>query len=194
MKGENHRPRPFPDVSNAVDLINAGHIVGYPTETLYGLAADALNEDALARLMRVKRRELSHHIPVLVADQEMLRRIVAHVPSPALALMEQHWPGPLTLVLPARGGLPAVLVNEQGGIGVRISSDPVAGALVRCVGRPITATSANLSQQQPATTADQANLAGVSLVLDDGPRAELASTVVEVYEQPRILRQGSIRI
>lgn len=181
-------------VRRAGELILAGAVVAYPTETLYGLAVDASAAAAVERLLWVKRRDPTHSVSLLVADEQMLGAVVSAISPLARRLMQQHWPGPLTLVLAARDDLPAALVGASGGVGVRVSSDPVATALVRAVGRPITATSANLSHEEPATTAAQAALPGVALVLDDGQRAAQASTVVELVGQPRVLRGGPLRV
>ena len=108
------------------------------------------------------------------------------------ALLGEHWPGPLTVVLAAKPGLPSVLVSEAGGIGLRMSPDPVAAQLVDAVGAPITATSANRSGAPPATVATAAALAGVALVLDDGPRNNPPSTVIEAVGPLRLLRPGPV--
>ena len=184
-----------PNIHRAAECVLSGGVVAFPTETLYGLAADALSDAALQRLLQIKRREPSHNIPILVSDQSMLACVISGASSRARALMDEHWPGPLTMILPAAPGLPAPLVGEGGGVGVRISSDPVAAELVARIGRPITATSANLSSHAPATNAAAAALPGVSMVLDDGPRQEQASTVVSLLSgEPVVLRQGAVQI
>jgi len=134
---------------------------------------------------------------LLIAGREMLAGLVSRVPQQAEQLMRRYWPGPLTLVLPAVDGLPSSLKGPGGGVAVRISSDPVASALVSSVGRPVTSTSANLSGAPPPLGAADAALAGVSLVLDDGPRDRAASTLVAVFDDespPRVLRQGPVCI
>lgn len=181
-------------IRRAADVIISGGVVAYPTETLYGLAVDALSHEALALLLHVKRRDPTHNISILVSDEAMLGRVVAWTSAVARRLMSAHWPGPLTLILPAAHGLPASLVGPGGGVGVRISSDPVAAALVARVGRPITATSANLTSQPPATTAQGATLEGISLVLDDGTRRQQASTVLSLLGEPIVLRQGAVEV
>lgn len=183
----------------AAEVVLAGGLVVYPTETLYGLGADALNPQALARVVAAKGRLASQPIPLLVRDRGMLARVVRLVPPAAEALIERHWPGPLTLVLPAVTGLSPALVGPGGGVGVRISSDPVASELVGLVNRPITATSANRTGAPPAVRADQLvmePLEGVELVVDDGHRGEQASTVVELLDgsPARLLRQGAVRV
>jgi L-threonylcarbamoyladenylate synthase len=181
-------------IRRAAVLVRAGEVVGFPTETLYGLAALALSRVALERLVTLKARDPSQPISVMVEDRAMLGLLVDRIPESAAGLMDRFWPGPLTLVLPARRELPGALVGARGGVGVRISSDPVAAALVRDIGAPMTATSANLSGTSPATTAAEASISGVALVLDDGPRCHPPSTVVEVIDAPVVLRQGAIRI
>ncbi len=135
-----------------------------------------------------------HTLPILVADLDMLSVVTATLSSRAHEVIKKYWPGPLTLVLPARAGLPPQIVSSRGGVAVRISSDPVAAELIRHVGAPITATSANISGFPPATSALAACFEGVDLVLDDGPRGQRASTVVEMLEEPVVLRQGEITI
>ena len=181
-------------IQRAANVILTGGVVAYPTETLYGLAVAALSKEALARLLHVKRRDPTHNISILVSDEAMLRCVVAETSGLARRLMAAHWPGPLTLILPAADGLPAPLVGPGGGVGVRVSSDPVAAELVRRVGRPVTATSANLTSQPPATTAHGATLEGISLVLDGGKRQQQASTVLSLLAEPVVLRQGAVAV
>lgn len=182
-------------IAQAVSLLRAGEVVAIPTETRYGLAVAADSEAALARLQAVKGRGPAQPISVLVADRAMLDAVVAEVSTTAEALMARHWPGPLTLVLPAHPDLPAPLRNADGGVGVRISPDPIAQALVSRFGAPLTATSANLSGQEAATDAQAADLPGVALTLDDGRRDGRPSTVAEVRgAQVRVLRQGGVAL
>ena len=183
-------------ITRAAELVRSGAVVAFPTETLYGLAVDALDGAAVRRLLAVKGRGPWQPFPCLVAHREMMARLVRQVPEPAERLIRAHWPGPLTLVLPAAAGLPLPLVNSEGGVGVRISSDPLAARLVEEAGTPLTATSANLSGRPPARTAEEARLGGVALVLDGATRGALASTVVEVMpgRPPRVIRQGGVVI
>jgi L-threonylcarbamoyladenylate synthase len=182
-------------IEAAAAVLRAGGVVALPTESSYGLAVDALDEGALARLAEVKRRERKVP-PILIAGEAMLARLIEEVPAAARALIARHWPGPLTLALPARAGLPAAIV-EAGFVGVRESPHPVAAALVRAFGGPITATSANPSGAPPAFDAPAAALDGVELVLDGG-RAPGAppSTVARVHPDGRVelVRPGPIPI
>jgi len=173
-----------------------GEVVAFPTESSYGLAVDALSSEAVGRLFALKGREPGKPPPILVADEEMLARVVARVPDAARALMAKFWPGPLTLVLPARAGLPEALTSE-GGVGVRRSPHPVADALVRAFGGPITATSANPSGAPPALRAAEVRaMFGERIHLLDGGDAPGAapSTVARVGEDGTItvLRAGAL--
>jgi L-threonylcarbamoyladenylate synthase len=182
-------------IARAAALLRAGLVVGFPTETSYGLAADALSAAAVARVAQVKGRGPGHPMPVLVADLEMLRRIALDIPARARALIASHWPGPLTIVLPGVPGLPRSITNDAGAVGVRVSSDPIAQQLVQAAGGPITATSANATGEPPAQDPVAAACAGVVLVLADGPRRAPVSTVVEVRgDAVIVLRQGPVRI
>ena len=185
------------DFRRAVAALKHGDAIVFPTETLYGLGADALNGDAVARVFQLKGRDRQNPIPVLVADEGMLLSLVREIPSTARKLMHRFWPGPLTLVMPARPGVPPALVNRDGGIGVRISSQPIATQLVQALGRPLTATSANPSGQEPARTVEQAAQyfgRQIELFVDAGPLASrTGSTVVQVLGATlKIIRDGEI--
>jgi L-threonylcarbamoyladenylate synthase len=182
------------DIGGAAAALARGEVVAYPTETFYGLAVDALDPAALARLAALKGRGADQALSVLVVGQEMLARLVAEIPLRARALMAAHWPGALTVALPARPGLPAPLVAD-GCVAVRESPHPVARALVQAFGAPITATSANPSGAPPARTAAAVRgyFAGC-LVVDGGETAGgRPSTVVRVRgERVEVLRRGAI--
>lgn len=142
---------PEPDlIQQAVTYLQDGRVVAYPTETFYGLGVDFQNERAIKRLYDLKRRDPSLPIALLVSDIEMLHRCVLRVPDAARRLMRAFWPGPLTICLPAAPGISKSLTTNTGKIGLRISSHPVATALVRAFGHPLTTTSANLSGYPPS--------------------------------------------
>ncbi len=183
--------------SHAVEALGRGDVIVFPTETFYGLGADALNPAAVDKILFLKGRNPDNPIPLIVADQAMLEKVVREFPPLAQRLADRFWPGPLTLVLPAKEGLSAPLLNRDGGVGVRISSHPLARRLSRELGRPITATSANLSGQAPARTIAEAltYFSGrLTVYLDGGVLAgKKGSTVVEVREGGiRIAREGEI--
>ena len=184
------------DVVAAAQIVAAGGIVVYPTETLYALGADAGNAAALQRLVELKGREPGKAISVLVGSLEMLSQIVEEVPEQAAELMRRFWPGPLTIVLRARPSVSAVLTGDSGGIGVRLSSHAVATALVRAVGRPVTTPSANPAGQVPPQRLDEARRyfgAAIDAYVDAGTLpGEPASTVVDARQVLRVIRPGAI--
>jgi L-threonylcarbamoyladenylate synthase len=184
-------------IAAAVAALRRGEIVAYPTETSYGLAVDAADEAALARLFDLKGRGAEKAFSVIVADRAMAQSLCAEIAPAAATLVEAHWPGPLTLALPARAGLPAALVLD-GCVALRQSPHPVAQALVSGLGRAITATSANRAGQPAALTAADVRAAFPDgcLVLDGGPTAGgPASTLARVRGGAvEVLRRGVIVI
>ena len=184
-------------ISRALAALGRGEIVAYPTETSYGLAVDAQNEAALARLVAFKGRGVEKAFSVIVAGTAMIESLCAQIPPAAQRLIDRHWPGPLTLALPARPGLPAVLVLD-GCVALRDSPHPVARALVSAFGRPITATSANQAGQPPAYTAAEVAAAFPAgcFILDGGPSpGGPPSTLVRVQGAVvEVLRRGALQI
>ncbi|HEY7041247.1 MAG TPA: L-threonylcarbamoyladenylate synthase [Methylomirabilota bacterium] len=191
---------PEPSVMRAAGArIAAGGLVAFPTESFYGLGADALDPDAIARVFEVKGRPDDKPLLVLVDGIEMVRELTAAIPDGARALMARHWPGALTVVLRAAARVPAALTGGGGTVGVRLPDHPVARALVGAAARPVTAPSANPSAAPPPLTA--AAVRGyfdgrVELILDGGTTAGgPGSTVADCTRwPPRILRQGPVVI
>lgn len=184
-------------VAAAVAVLRQGGLVACPTETFYALAADSAQEEALQRLVALKGRPEAKPLLLLVADVAMVAQVAAAVPPLALRLMRAFWPGPLTLVLPARPGLPQPLTGGTGTIGVRQSGEPLARAVAQGLGRPITGTSANRSGQPPLTTAAAVAAAlgtELDLILDVGPcPGGLPSTILRLTgPQPELVRAGAI--
>jgi L-threonylcarbamoyladenylate synthase len=190
--------RPEPGVlAEAVGVLRRGGLVAFPTETFYGLGADALDPAAVARVFHAKGRPADKPLLVLVDSVAMAERLVIHVSPTARRLMARYWPGPLTLVLRARPEVPVTLTAGTGTIGVRLSGHPVARALVAAAGRPVTAPSANRHGAASPCTADEvlAGLGeGVDLVLDGGTTpGGPPSTLLDVTRTPPvILRPGAI--
>jgi L-threonylcarbamoyladenylate synthase len=188
-------PPPQAAIDAAVTALTGADIVGVPTDTVYGLAADPFRSGATDRLFVLKRRSRAVELPVLVADEAQALGLAVAVPDSARRLMARYWPGPLTLVLPRRPDLNADLGVDDETVGVRCPAHPVPRALCRAVG-PLATTSANRHGEPPATTA--AELAGVfgsgvELILDGGVCAGTPSTVVDCTgEQPRLLREGRL--
>jgi L-threonylcarbamoyladenylate synthase len=185
-------------VAAAAAALRRGEIVAFPTETYYGLAVDALDDEALARLFALKGREGEKTSALLVADLAMLAELCASVPARARELAAAHWPGPLTLALPARPGLPSAIVSD-GCVAARVSSHPVAAALVAAFGRPVTATSANPAGAPPARTPAQvaAHFPQAALHLLDGGETPggAPSTLVRLRGgQIEVLRRGAVEL
>jgi len=190
---------PSPEsIADAAAEILRGAIVAYPTETYYGLAVQALDAAALARLFALKGRGEDKASALLVADFAMFADLCVEVPPQARALAARHWPGPMTLALPARPGLPAAIVND-GCVAARVSSHPIAHALVVAVGHPITATSANPSGLPPVRRPEELRALfpdGGFHLLDGGQTPGGApSTLVRIRgEALEVLRKGAIDI
>ena len=181
----------------ALAALRRGEAVAFPTETFYGLGANALDADAVERVAALKGRSADSPIAVIVADRAMLAQIVSEIPPAAEKLIARFWPGPLTLLLTAKRGLPAPLVNAAGKIGARVSSHPTAARLARELDRPLTATSANPSGHEPARSIAEARAYfedRIGVYLDGGTLTGLAaSTVAEISGgEVKILRAGAI--
>jgi len=195
-----HCPILKPDpqgIKKAAQILLQGGIIAFPTETFYGLAADTLNEGALKKIFRVKKREEGNPLLLLIADKSWLKGLVQNISPLAERLMDRFWPGPLTLVFNVSPQLSPLLTANTGKIGVRLSPHPVTQALVQAVGRAITGTSANLSGQPGTLTAlevFQSLGEGLDAVLDGGKTAGgPGSTVLDVSDpSPQIIREGMI--
>jgi L-threonylcarbamoyladenylate synthase len=176
-------------------VIARGGVVGVPTETFYGLAVNPFDPSAVARLIQVKGRPDGKPLLVLVGARAQLAHLTDSIPPAAAILMEAFWPGPLTIVFPAKPSLPPMLTAGSGTVGVRWTSCGPLQGILQSVG-PLTGTSANQSGAQPATTACEvvASLGEqVDLVIDAGATPGGApSTVVEVRESVRIVREGAV--
>jgi len=180
----------------ASEVLAAGGIVVYPTDTVYGLAVDALDMEALNRLKRLKGRDTKRPISIVVPDLKTMEEC-GTLNEAARAFASTHLPGPLTLVLPAHPYVPSEL-TLNGGVGVRIPNDPFCLTLARAYGRPFTTTSANQTHMTTPKTVTELvwhfgpRVSEIALIIDDGERAGgSGSTVVSCLEEtPRILRQG----
>ena len=181
-------------IQQAIESLRNGELIVFPTETLYGIGCDALNPEAVARLCHAKKRPAGKPLAVILGETSMADQLTSGFSPAATRLAESYWPGPLTLVLPARENLPEAIVGDQR-IGLRVSSDPVAARLSRELGRPICAPSANPTGLPPAPGAPGARAyfgKEVAVYLDDGPRDGEASTVVIPGPPLKILRSGPI--
>jgi L-threonylcarbamoyladenylate synthase len=184
-------------LTEAVRLLKAGSVVGMPTETVYGLAADAFNPAACARVFEVKARPSFDPLIVHLASAEWLDRVAQGVPPAALALADLFWPGPLTLVLPRRKEVPGIVTAGLDTVAVRVPAHPVAQALLRLGDMPLAAPSANRFGGLSPTRAQHVVLGLgplVELVLEGGPcRVGLESTIVDFSSgAPTLLRPGGL--
>ena len=197
LKVEKDPSRSEEAIKRAAQLIVKGGVVAFPTETFYGLAALATDYQAIDKLYQLKKRPAQKSLSILIADPAELDDWIETIPNQALHLMARFWPGPLTLVFAAAIHLPTNLTADTGKIGVRSSSHQVAQALVREVGAPITATSANRSKSPSCRSAGEVITqlgSDLEAILDAGltPGGKV-STIADVTTcPPKILRVGAI--
>ena len=190
--------QPDPDaIRRAATVIRDGGVVVYPTSLLYGLGADALNPDAVDRVFAVKRRAATKPVSILINSRQDLDYLAAEIPAAAEVLMDRLWPGKVTLVFRTTAGLPINLTAGTGKIGIRLPLHPVAKKLLEEAGRPVTATSANLSGGPACASVPdmpETLLRAADLILDAGGLPGGAgSTVIDVtLSPPVILREGAV--
>lgn len=189
---------PHPDdIGRVVAYLRDGQVIAYPTETIYGLGADVFNRKAVKRIYDLKARDYGLPISILVADLKMLHEVVSEVSDAALALMRRFWPGPLTICLPAAPGFPKDLITNTGKVGVRMSSHPVAAAIVAAFGRPVTTTSANLTDFPPSLSVKHIRKyfdERIPCIVDGGEcDPSRGSTVVDIADETmRVIRDGAV--
>jgi L-threonylcarbamoyladenylate synthase len=193
-----HKPELFQAaVQRAAALLRAGEVVALPTETVYGLAASALDAHAVERIFKIKGRPSHNPIIVHVASLEMAKRCVATWPSLAGRLAKAFWPGPLTLVLPRAKDIPSIITAGGSTVGVRWPSHPLIQAVIRECDFPLAAPSANPSNQVSPTNAEHVrkHLGDKIRLIVDGGQAQVGieSTVLDISGwPPRLLRPGMI--
>jgi L-threonylcarbamoyladenylate synthase len=180
----------------AARVIAAGGVIAFRTDTFYGFGADPFNRDALNRVNELKGRD-GKPILVVISDEDSVERFVAHRSELFNAVARRHWPGALTLVAEARREVPEELTAGSNTIGLRLPDDEDVRSFVRAVGGALTATSANLAGEPPASTAEEVARAfptGLDLIVDGGPsRADKPSTVLALDgPEPRLIREGAV--
>jgi L-threonylcarbamoyladenylate synthase len=184
-------------IQDAATWIRNGGVVAIPTDTLYGLACDPFRADGVARVFAVKGRAGGQALPLIAADAAQISEQLGHLPPIGRRLAERFWPGPLTLVVAAPAALVRDVTGGTGTVGVRVPADEVARAIAAAAGRPITATSANVSGQ-PATsdpdTVERTLGDRIDLLIDTGATpGGAASTIVDITSpEPRLVRAGAI--
>jgi L-threonylcarbamoyladenylate synthase len=184
-------------LASAADILRAGGLVVFPTDTFYGLAADPRRRDAVSRVFDVKGRSSSAALPLIAADIDQVRAAATSLSGPTLALASAFWPGPLTLIVEAA---PSIVEGVHGGTGtvaIRVPGHAVARELAAQLGYPVVATSANRSGEPAMATADAAASAvgdAVDLVIDGGATpGNVPSTIVDARGAvPILLRQGAV--
>jgi L-threonylcarbamoyladenylate synthase len=184
-------------IDEAVAILKSGGVIAFPTETFYGLGADARNEAAIDKIFGIKGRDFKNPVLVVIGDRGHLDAFAAHIPEKARKLMDRFWPGPLTIVLPAAPSVSPKLTAGSGKIGIRLTSHPVAMAISKRLGGPVTATSANLSGAPECSSAAEviSQLEGkISGVIDGGQTpGGKGSTIVDATVSPvKVLREGVI--
>ncbi|MFB0506497.1 MAG: L-threonylcarbamoyladenylate synthase [Thermodesulfobacteriota bacterium] len=185
-------------IEEVAQVLRRGGVIGYPTETVYGLGVDAYNEEALERLFKIKGREMGKPISLLVGDLGMLEEVASRIPPLAMSLIQGYWPGALTIIFEASKTCHPILTAKSGKVGVRISPHRIAQKLLEALKRPITSTSANLSGMP--SLCDPLEVyrifrGKIDLIVNGGKtEGEGESTVIDVtVSPPRILREGIIK-
>ena len=184
-------------IRKAVEALKNGELVITPTESVYGLVADPSRPEAIEKIFQTKKRPHSQALSIHIADPEEVTQWAENIDSEAKKLIEQYWPGPLTIILPKASHVPDSITGGQNTVGLRCPDHPIAQALIRGVGHGLIMTSANISGEPSPTTAEEARAQlgeQVKIILDDGPcKHGIASTIIDATVQPmKIIRQGTV--
>ncbi len=187
------------DIEAAASLITEGKVVGMPTETVYGLAADATNEDAVKKIFEAKGRPADNPLIVHVSSFDMIYDLVSHIPPLAEILAKKFWPGPLTMIMPKSDKIPNVTSGGLDTVGIRLPSHPVAQALINASKKPLAAPSANLSGSPSPTNCERVyeDMRGRIPAIIDGGESDVGveSTVISFEDGGiRVLRPGKISV
>ena len=181
----------------AANIIRSGGLVGIPTETVYGLGANGLSEEAVIKIFEAKGRPQDNPLILHIADPDQIESLCHHIPQAAYDLADAFWPGPLTMVLPARKAIPKRTTGGLDTVGVRCPDSEITREIIRASGVPIAAPSANISGKPSTTTAEHVlhdHDGKIDAIVDGGPcRVGVESTIVDLTEErPRLLRPGGI--
>lgn len=187
-----------PDILKvAADALRRGEVVAFPTETVYGLGAHALDAQAVAKIFEIKGRPATNPLIVHVASIEAARKLTSEWPEVATQLAERFWPGPLTIILPRSPDVPDIVTAGLDSVGIRIPRHPVAKYLLELAGVPVAAPSANPYMGVSPTRADHVSqgLPGLKYIVDAGPTdVGVESTVITLVGRPRVLRPGMVTL
>lgn len=184
-------------IKRAIEILKSGGIVAFPTDTVYGLGANPFIQEAVERIYRVKRRARSLPLPLLLAEQSDIIKVVAEIPDSARCLAEHFLPGGITLVLKSSAWVPGIIKAGGDTVAVRIPHHHIPIALIRGLGLPLVGTSANVSGKPSPVTTEEVNeqLGGLIDMVIDGGRCPscLESTVIDAtVEPPAIIREGAV--
>ncbi len=185
--------RDYPgSLRRASEVLKRGELVVYPTDTLYALGGDALNEEAILKVYEAKKRPLSKPLPIAVSDLRMMEEY-AHLDRGAKRLADKYLPGALTLIL-GKKNLPARLTSGLDKVAVRIPANSAALELIRLMGKPLITTSANLTGEPPPVSIEEVpQELGAEIALDQGRLGgRVPSTIVDFTGEPRVVREGKI--
>ncbi|OQX94801.1 threonylcarbamoyl-AMP synthase [candidate division KSB1 bacterium 4572_119] len=189
-----------PDINllqKAAGILKDGGIIGYPTETIYGLGADVFNDEAVEKIYRLKGRDKNKPILIIAASLDQVKELIVSFPEKAVVLTQEFWPGPLTIVFDASPRLNKSITGKQQTVGIRIPNNQICLELIKFAGVPITSTSANLTgNKNPVTAREVAENFGdrLNLILDGGQsNSATPSTVISVINNGiKIIREGAI--
>lgn len=186
-------------IQKSIQILRNGGVIGYPTETVYGLGCDIMNVPAIERIKDLKGRDSEKPMLVLIQKPEDLPALTKYINPKAKALMKACWPGPLTLLFEASPVVPAALIGSSNKVGVRISPDRVCEALLAEWKKPLVSTSANPAGKDPAQSGKEIYdyfADTVDMILDDNARiSQKPSTIVDVTaKEPKVLREGFISV
>lgn len=192
---EDNQDKPL--LQQAAEIINRGGVIAFPTETVYALGADVMNEQAVQRVSHLKKRMSGKPISIFLPKLQDLKRFVREITPSASKLIKEFWPGPLTLIFRSKSSQMTYLTGKEGKLGVRVSSSKFVQALLKLTGTPLTATSANVSGKPESVSAEQVLSyfdGKIDLVINGGHSySAIPSSVVDVSEGiPILLREGRI--
>lgn len=196
IKINSRKPEPA-KIRRAILILRRGGLVAFPTDTVYGLGADATNSRAVKKIYKVKKRPRTSPLPALIAGKSDLKKYASHVSAKTKKLINNFWPGPLTIVFKKKKIISDAVTSGKNSVGIRVPKNPVALALIKTLGRPLAATSANISgKKSPATAGEVKKYLNnkIDLILDGGKtKLGRESTVLDcTASPPSILRSGAI--
>lgn len=190
-------PPLYDQIRQAVVILKQGGVIAFPTETVYGLGASIALPEAASRIYQIKGRDQSKALPLMLSDISQINYVADSVPEVAWLLVREFWPGPLTLVVTKSAAVPDLITSGSKTVAIRISSHPVAQAIVEELGAPITGTSANISGKPNPATAEEVRIqlgGKIDFIIDGGKcPGGIESTIIDVTKEvPVILREGAI--